>query len=177
MCPSNSILVGIRAFLPPTRPPGDETPRDAVRALTAVPSAPPPSTAPTMSDEPSQPIRRIETLVLVAIGGYAGSNLRYLVGDLVTGAGGTLLVNVLGSFALGFLLYEARYSAVVSQRTHVVVGTGFLSSVTTYSTFALESVRFGLAGAGYVVASYALGFGAVLVGRHLALLVDGGGSR
>ena len=130
-----------------------------------------------MAAEPSQTIRRIETLVLVAIGGYAGSNLRFLVGDLVAGVGGTLLVNVLGSFALGFLLYEARFSAVVSQRTHVVVGTGFLSSFTTYSAFALESVTLGLTGLGYVVASYALGFGAVLVGRRLALVIDRGVPR
>lgn len=130
-----------------------------------------------MAAEPSKTIRRVETIVLVAIGGYAGSNLRYLVGDLLAGVGGTLLVNVLGSFALGFLLYEARYSAVVSQRTHVVVGTGFLSSFTTYSAFALESVTLGLAGLGYVVASYALGLGAVLVGRRLALVIDGGVPR
>lgn len=130
-----------------------------------------------MAAEPSQTIRRIETLVLVAIGGYAGSNLRFLVGDLIGGVGGTLLVNVVGSFALGFLLYEARFSAVVSQRTHVVVGTGFLSSFTTYSAFALESVTLGLTGIGYVVASYTLGFGAVLFGRRLALVIDGGDLR
>ena len=130
-----------------------------------------------MAAEPSRTIRRIETLVLVAIGGYAGSNLRYLVGDLLAGVAGTLLVNVVGSFALGFLLYEARFSAVVSQRTHVVVGTGFLSSFTTYSAFALESVTLGLTGIGYVVASYVLGFGAVLFGRHLALVIDRGGPR
>jgi CrcB protein len=128
----------------------------------------------TMFADPSGTIRRVETLVLVAIGGYAGSNLRYLVGDLVAGVGGTLLVNVLGSFALGFLLYEARYSAVISRRTHVVVGTGFLSSFTTYSAFALEAVTLGFTGIGYVAASYVLGFGAVVFGQHLALVIDGG---
>jgi CrcB protein len=127
-----------------------------------------------MSDGHTQTVRTIETLLLVAIGGFAGSNLRYFVGTLLAGAVGTLVVNVLGSFALGFLLYEAHYSAVVSHRTHVVVGTGFLSSFTTYSTFALESVGFGFAGLGYVAASYALGFGAVLIGRRLAIVVDGG---
>lgn len=122
-------------------------------------------------------MRTIESLVLVAIGGFAGANLRYFVGGLVAGATGTLLVNVLGSLALGFLLYEAHYSAVISQRTHVVVGTGFLSSFTTYSTFALEAVGFGLVGLGYVALSYALGFAAVLVGRRLAIVVDGGAWR
>ncbi|MFW6003289.1 MAG: fluoride efflux transporter FluC [Halanaeroarchaeum sp.] len=119
-------------------------------------------------------LRTIESLVLIAIGGFAGANLRYLLGDVVGGAIGTLFVNVLGSFALGFLLYEARYSGIISNRSRIVVGTGFLSSFTTYSTFALEAVGFGIAGAGYVATSYTLGFAGVLAGRWLALLVDGG---
>lgn len=119
-------------------------------------------------------LRTIESLVLIAIGGFAGANLRYLLGDVVGGATGTLFVNVLGSFALGFLLYEARYSGIISKRSRIVVGTGFLSSFTTYSTFALEAVGFGIAGAGYVATSYTLGFAGVLAGRWLALLVDGG---
>ena len=127
-----------------------------------------------MLDGTSQTVRTIESLILVAIGGFAGANLRFVVGNLAAGPAGTLTVNVLGSFALGFLLYEAHFSSIISQRTHVVVGTGFLSSFTTYSTFALESVGLGLFGAVYVVGSYALGFGAVLVGRRLALALDGG---
>lgn len=127
-----------------------------------------------MADGHTDTLRTIESLVLIAIGGFAGANLRYLVGDLVSGPAGTLIVNVLGSFALGFLLYEAHYSAIVSKRTHVVVGTGFLSSFTTYSTFALEAVGFGLFGVGYVAGSYALGFAGVLAGRRLALVVDRG---
>ncbi|ALG81466.1 fluoride efflux transporter FluC [Halanaeroarchaeum sulfurireducens] len=130
-----------------------------------------------MPEGASQAVRTIESLVLVAIGGFAGANLRFAAGNVVAGPAGTLLVNVVGSFALGFLLYEARYSAVVSQRTHVVVATGFLSLFTTYSTFALEAIELGVTGGAYVGASYALGFAAVLVGRRLALLVDRGWSR
>ncbi|UWG47197.1 Integral membrane protein [Halanaeroarchaeum sp. HSR-CO] len=125
----------------------------------------------------SDTIRTAESLVLIAIGGFAGANLRHLVGDAVGGASGTLLVNVLGSFALGFLLYEARYSGVISRRSRIVVGTGFLSSFTTYSTFALETVGFGIYGVGYVTTSYALGFAGVLAGRWLALRLDGGDRR
>ncbi|MFW6265377.1 MAG: CrcB family protein, partial [Halanaeroarchaeum sp.] len=68
-------------------------------------------------------LRTIESLVLIAIGGFAGANLRYLLADVVGGATGTLFVNVLGSFALGFLLYEARYSGIISNRSRIVVGT------------------------------------------------------
>lgn len=113
-------------------------------------------------------VHRIESIVLVAIGGFAGANLRYFVDGLLGGPPGTLAVNALGSLALGFLLYEARYTATIPRRTRIVVGTGFLSSLTTYSTFALEAVGFGVLGVGYVVASYGFGFAGVVLGRWLA---------
>ncbi|MFB6071019.1 MAG: CrcB family protein [Halanaeroarchaeum sp.] len=120
-------------------------------------------------------IRRIETPVLIAIGGFAGANLRYFVGEQVAGQVGTLLVNVAGSFALGLLLYEAHFTGVLSERTHVAVGTGFLSSLSTYSTFALQTLALGTPlGAGYVLASYALAFGGVLAGRHVAVWLERG---
>ena len=125
-----------------------------------------------MSDG-THPLVRIESLVLVAIGGFAGSNLRYFAGLLLPGMGGTLVVNVLGSFALGFVLYETLYSGVLANETRAVVSTGFLSSFTTYSTFALQSAQADpLWLVLNVVANYALGFTGVLVGRSLALHVD-----
>ena len=84
---------------------------------------------------------RLEAVALIGIGGFAGSNLRYFVGFLAPGIPGTLLVNVIGSFVLGFLLYEAIYSGLLAEQTQIVAGTGFLSSFTTYSTFALESLQ------------------------------------
>lgn len=124
------------------------------------------------------PILRLETLALVAIGGFAGSNLRYFVAVLVPGAPGTLVVNVLGSFVLGFVLYEAIHSGVFAPETRAVLGTGFLSSFTTYSTFALQSVQLDspLLLLGNVLVTYALGFAGVFAGRALALAVDRGES-
>jgi CrcB protein len=78
------------------------------------------------------PLVELETLVLIGIGGFAGSNLRYFVGSLVPGLRGTLVVNTLGSFALGFVLYEVLYSELLASQTRLAVGTGFLSSFTTY---------------------------------------------
>jgi CrcB protein len=118
---------------------------------------------------------RLEVLALVGIGGFAGSNLRYFVGRVEPGPGGTLLVNVLGSLALGFLMYEAIHAGLLSGRTHVVVGSGFLSSFTTYSTFVVETVQSApLLAVGYVAASYGLGFAGVLAGRALAIRLPAG---
>ncbi|MFB6170899.1 MAG: fluoride efflux transporter CrcB [Haloarculaceae archaeon] len=126
-----------------------------------------------MADD--HPLQTLEALVLIAVGGFVGANLRYAVAQVVPGLGGTLLANVSGSVVLGFLLYEALYTGVLAERTRVVLGTGFLSSFTTYSTFVVQSVQAGpVLFVGNVAATYALGFAGVLVGRRLARSLDGG---
>lgn len=116
-------------------------------------------------------LARAEPLLLIAVGGFVGAALRYAVAlALPTGfPWGTLAVNVAGSFALGVLLYEAHLADLLSPETRLVVGTGFLSSFTTYSTFAVETVAMDPALAGVnVLANYVLGFAAVLAGRAVA---------
>ena len=121
-------------------------------------------------------LHRLEALALIGIGGFAGSNLRFLADLVLPGLGATLAVNVLGSFALGFVLYEAIGAGVLAPETRVVVSTGFLSSFTTYSTFALQSIQAAPVWlAANVLATYGLGFAGVLVGRTLADALDGGG--
>lgn len=114
---------------------------------------------------------RIEPLALIAIGGFTGASLRFGIGQVVPGLGGTLVVNAVGSLVLGFVLYEAIYAGLLSDRTRFVVATGFLSSFTTYSTFALETVSSPELALANVLVTYALGFGGVLVGRDLAARV------
>ena len=99
---------------------------------------------------------------LVALGGFIGASLRYgvdiIAGD-ITGVS-TLIVNVIGSFTLGLLVTQSA-----SQRTQLFVGTGLLSSFTTYSTFASDVVALGTAaGAAYIAASYGFGLLAAVVG-------------
>ncbi|GAB3701627.1 fluoride efflux transporter FluC [Halorubrum pallidum] len=100
--------------------------------------------------------------LLVAVGGFVGAAARYGV-DVVAGDTtglGTLAVNLVGSLALGVLVGRAT-----TTRIQLFVGTGALSSFTTYSTFVGDAVALGtLAGSGYVAASYAVGFAAAAVG-------------
>jgi CrcB protein len=85
-------------------------------------------------------------VLAVASGGAAGAVGRYALSYLVnqaTGAvfpWGTLAVNLLGSFLLGFLTGLAVES-FVSPRMRALFGVGFLGSFTTFSTFALESLN------------------------------------
>jgi len=118
------------------------------------------------------PLLTVESLALIAAGGALGANVRYLVSLGVTGLSGTFLANVTGCFLLGFLVYEKRYTGLLAGRSRLLFGTGFLSSYTTYSTFALEAaLATPLIGLGYILASYVVGLLAVIVGRGVALRV------
>lgn len=119
------------------------------------------------------PLVRLETLVLIGIGAFAGSNLRYFTMGLLSDVRAVLLVNVLGCFALGFLVYEAEYTGLVGRESRIVLTTGFLSSLTTYSTFAVQTALATdpLALVAIVAGNYGLGFAGVLASRYLARLL------
>ena len=97
---------------------------------------------------------------LVAAGGFVGATLRYGVGAALPGPAGTLAANVLGSFVLG-----VAASTLTDGRRRLLFGTGVLSSFTTYSTFAVETVTATPeVGALNVAVTYALGVTAALAG-------------
>ncbi len=115
-------------------------------------------------------LARLEAVLGVGIGGFVGANLRYLVDVLVpTTLVATAIVNIVGSFALGLIVYEAEFTGRLTATSRRVLATGMLSSFTTYSTFVVDALTATpVLGAGYVLGSYALGFVGVLGGRALA---------
>lgn len=107
-----------------------------------------------------------------------GAALRYLttgwIQDL-TGSlfpWGTMAVNVIGSFLLGFSVAWLN-STLASPETRQLVTIGFLGSFTTFSTFSYETVamledgEFWQAGF-YSLGSFLLGLLAVMAGAFLA---------
>jgi CrcB protein len=84
-------------------------------------------------------------LVLVCAGGAVGSGLRYLTGILAVhwlGAGfpyGTLAVNLVGAFLIGFLQQFA--GGLIPEEARLLLVVGMLGGLTTYSAFAYETVR------------------------------------
>ena len=87
----------------------------------------------------------------VAPTGHVAPASRVGVPTTGTPAGRTLapwgigVVNATGAFALGLLSGVATTSGV-SATTVIVLGTGFLGSYTTFSTFAVDTVRLWRAG-------------------------------
>lgn len=117
------------------------------------------------------------SLLLVALGGAVGALGRYGLSGWVQGRvglfpWGTLVVNVLGSFLLGFAV---RYleSTVVPAEWRQAITIGLLGAFTTFSTFSYEAVVLAQAGdwgraAAYVLASVALALVALLAGLGVA---------
>ena len=95
------------------------------------------------------------TALLVVLGAAVGAPARLLVSRALPGPRGTLAVNGAGSLLLGLVAGAAPAS-------YALVGVGFCGALTTFSTFALETVE----GAGwrYVAGSTALCLAAAALG-------------
>ena len=85
---------------------------------------------------------------------------------------GTLFVNVLGCFLLGWLARTAADSDAISDSMKLTIGTGFLGAFTTFSTFGVQTVqlwsRSPIAAFGNVASNLLVGIAAVAVGMYLA---------
>lgn len=83
-------------------------------------------------------------LGLILLGGAAGAAIRYGVSGLAYRLGngvfpwGTVAVNLIGSFAIGFL-YHAFERAAIPVEWRVFVLIGLLGAFTTFSTYTLET--------------------------------------
>ena len=113
-------------------------------------------------------------LLLVGAGGFIGAILRYVVGLVLVPRMTTafpvhtFLINVTGSLALGVIMGAAETRGLAPW-IRPAVAVGVLGAYTTFSTFGWETVALlergetALASA-YVLASVAIGLGAVVMG-------------
>src|SRR5216684_6569378 len=93
----------------------------------------------------------LQALLLVMLGGALGAAARYLVthfsSELSHHHGfpyGTLAVNVIGSFLVGYVLtWSADHT---HDRWRLLAATGFCGGFTTFSAFAYETVVYWHAG-------------------------------
>ena len=114
----------------------------------------------------------------VGAGGFVGAVLRYLVSMIPLDKTGafpvnTLLINILGAFAIGAITALGAKTAGLDPRLTLLLKTGICGGFTTFSTFALETSGLLQAGrlpaaAAYVVLSVLLSVGAVVLVQALA---------
>ncbi len=116
--------------------------------------------------------------IFVTVGGATGALARYWLSGWVASAFsgffplGTLVVNVLGSFLLGFGM-QAMEAVPVSAEVRTMLTIGFLGAFTTFSTFSYETVALLRDGdwtraSLYTGLSFVLGLTAVLIGMGAA---------
>jgi CrcB protein len=84
--------------------------------------------------------------IYVALGGALGSASRYLLGTWVQSVSknidfpyGTLAVNLIGCFVIGFLSQLAETRGAFTPETRAFIFIGILGGFTTFSSFANET--------------------------------------
>ncbi|MBU3005190.1 MAG: fluoride efflux transporter CrcB [Paraglaciecola sp.] len=84
--------------------------------------------------------------IFIALGGATGACLRFFLSQLMLqwfGKGfpfGTLLVNIVGSFFLGFLYSLLEHGQLEAALWRTTIGIGFLGALTTFSTFSVDTL-------------------------------------
>ena len=84
----------------------------------------------------------------ISLGAVVGANLRYwmsrgavrLLGPVFPY--GTLIINVVGSFVVGFFVVWTTERALVDPRWRLLVVVGFCGGYTTFSSYAYETMAF-----------------------------------
>lgn len=91
-------------------------------------------------------------LIWIALGGAIGSVLRYLIYTRIDSMHmsafpvGILVVNVLGSFLIGYLTWSLIYSIQLSDEYRSAILIGLLGGFTTFSSFAYNNVDYFMSG-------------------------------
>ena len=116
---------------------------------------------------------RFRDSLLVFLGGGAGATVRFWLGRLVSAPGGfpwgTFGINVVGSFALGFLVILCKDRP----GWLALLGDGVCGGFTTFSAFSVETLRLMeseayTSAAGYVCGSVAFALMGAWIGMQLA---------
>ena len=122
----------------------------------------------------------LKNILLVALGGAAGSVARYLLSKAIQNTAatafpwGTMAVNVAGCLLIGLLYGLASGDGTrLGADLKLMLTVGFCGGFTTISTFANESLTLAKTGdallsAAYIGSSVALGMLAVMAGAQLA---------
>jgi fluoride exporter len=119
-------------------------------------------------------------ILYIALGGVVGTLARYFLqgwvqqrSGLASFPVGTLAINLVGSFILGFVVRLATGSTIISPDTRAALTIGFCGAFTTMSTFSYESMKLLSDGEYWLAGMYMGGtvigcLAAVIAGTELA---------
>lgn len=121
--------------------------------------------------------------LMVGMGGFAGSILRFWLGSYIGGRMGsrfpygTFAINITGSFLIGFVLSVLAAKTHLNPNWRYAIPIGFIGGYTTFSAFEYETLRAlqegqFLAGVLNVTLSVVLGLIAVWMGATAGKLIS-----
>ncbi len=125
----------------------------------------------------------MNNILLVGIGGFIGSVLRYTISGWVQQTTksigfpyGTLAVNVIGCFIIGFLAQLAEVRGVFASEARLFVFVGILGGFTTFSSFGNETLNLArdsqmLSALANIGANVVIGLFVVWLGRTVSYLI------
>ena len=125
----------------------------------------------------------VAKIFIVGIGGFFGATLRYLIGGWVTQITnesnfpyGTLAVNIIGCLAIGLLSGLAETRGLLTPEMHLLILTGVLGALTTFSTFSYETANLMRMGQSFpamlnLSAQIILGLAAIWAGQRVSQIL------
>ena len=90
----------------------------------------------------------VKDFLAISVAAIVGANLRYFISRLAAREFGlvfpygTLAINVLGSFIVGFFVIWTTERVLVDPRWRLFVVVGFCGSFTTFSSYAFETMSY-----------------------------------
>jgi CrcB protein len=121
----------------------------------------------------------VKDFLAISLAAIVGANLRYLLSRLAAKElgpvfpYGTLFINIVGSFIVGFFVIWTTARVLVDPRWRLLVVIGFCGSFTTFSSYAFETMSYFEQGhwglmLGNILSNKVLCLGGALAGMALA---------
>jgi CrcB protein len=90
----------------------------------------------------------LKNFLAISVAAIVGANLRYLLSRIAARQFGpvfpygTLVINVVGSFIVGFFIIWTTERVLIDPRWRLLVVIGFCGSLTTFSSYAFETMAY-----------------------------------
>jgi fluoride exporter len=90
----------------------------------------------------------LKNFLTISVAAIAGANLRYLLSRVAARQlgpvfpYGTLFINIIGSFIVGFFLIWTTERVLIDPRWRLLIVIGFCGSFTTFSSYAFETMAY-----------------------------------
>ena len=90
----------------------------------------------------------MKDFLAISVAAIVGANFRYFLSRLAAREfgpvfpAGTLIINILGSFIVGFFIIWTSERVLLDPRWRLLVVVGFCGSFTTFSSYAFETMAY-----------------------------------